>query len=96
MGVPPSTSPVPQVKKWRRLLHEWDPPGEGGDDDDDALGGRKRGRDKPCSPDENAAPKRQTLSGGGGGDLFGGMYWALCMSAFMSFATDWDEDEVQL
>lgn len=71
----PRYDTVAQVKKWRRLLHEWDPAGEGsGDDGDgDALGRRKRGRDKPCSPDENTAPKRQTLSGGAGDDdLYGG------------------------
>lgn len=73
-----------QVKKWRRLLHEWDPPGEAEEeqgDDPEGMhtpGGRKRtrgaGSNKACSPDENAAPKRQTLSGGSAGeDLYGGM-----------------------
>lgn len=82
------------MKKWRRLLHEWDPPGEGSDDEG-ALHGRKRGRDKPCSPDENAAPKRQTLSGGcDDGDLYGGMLIGWLTRDF-ALHTDWDEDEVQ-
>ncbi len=88
------------MKKWRRLLHEWDPPGASDDeqdDDDDAdhmhtPSGRKRTRgersSKACSPDENVAPKRQTLSGGGANDdLYGGMLYGWCWVYYVIIPT---------